>query len=146
MSRAVSSIKSSEPIETHRNPSELIWTHRNPSEPIEQTYPSPTTQFLVRKGQIWLWHENWRMGHTMRISHLGQWVRDREWPLIMRNNFLSEGTQPILAVRPNFLSEGVRFGSETKTGGWDILDVFPIRQFDWRVEDDPLSQEILIIV
>ena len=31
---------------------------------------------------------------------------------------------------PNFLSEGVRFGSDTKTGGWDILSVFPIRQFD----------------
>ena len=43
---------------------------------------------------------------------------------------------------PNFLSEGVRFGSDTKTGGWDILSVFPIRQFDLRVEDDPLSQEI----
>ena len=24
----------------------------------------------------------------------------------------------------------VRFGSDTKTGGWDILEVFPIRQFD----------------
>ena len=35
-----------------------------------------------------------------------------------------------LSARPNFLSEGVRFGSDTKTGGWDILDVFPIRQFD----------------
>ena len=34
------------------------------------------------------------------------------------------------SARPNFLSEGVRFGSDTKNGGWDILSVFPIRHFD----------------
>ena len=38
--------------------------------------------------------------------------------------------KPPQAHYPNFLSEGVRFGSDTKTGGWDILCVFPIRQFD----------------
>ena len=38
--------------------------------------------------------------------------------------------KPPQAHYPNFLSEGVRFGSDTKTGGWDILEVFPIRQFD----------------
>ena len=28
---------------------------------------------------------------------------------------------PPQAPQPNFLSEGVIFGSDTKTGGWDIL-------------------------
>jgi hypothetical protein len=30
----------------------------------------------------------------------------------------------------NFLLEGVRFGYDMRNGGWDILDVFPIRHFD----------------
>ena len=36
----------------------------------------------------------------------------------------------LIRPQPNFLSEGVRFGSDTKNGGWDILSVFPIRHFD----------------
>ena len=65
-------------------------------------------------------------------------------PFSFQFNFLSEGVRCVLSqkkkkcypeitirvARPNFLSEGVRFGSDTKTGGWDILSVFPIRQFD----------------
>ena len=50
-------------------------------------------------------------------------------PTAQLSLFQSE-TSSSRAALPNFLSEGVRFGSDTKNGGWDILSVFPIRHFD----------------
>ena len=44
--------------------------------------------------------------------------------------FMVATVDACLITRNYFLSEGVRFGSDTKNGGWDILSVFPIRQFD----------------
>ena len=56
------------------------------------------------------------------------------WPLwpFQRSRRLAQAkqTQTYRVAQPNFLSEGVRFGSDTKNGGWDILSVFPIRHFD----------------
>ena len=47
----------------------------------------------------------------------------------MRNYFLLKGNI-YTAITRNFLLEGARFGYDIKNGGWDILDVFPIRHFD----------------
>ena len=66
------------------------------------------------------------MGCTWRTAHC--------WDFLL-------AAADVCLIVGNFLSEGVRFGSNTKTGGWDILCVFPIRHFDRRVEDDPLSRE-----
>ena len=86
------------------------------------------------------------MGNTHSMSHPPVFVSepnltpsDKKLGLTLSKVFFettetkettAKQTQSFRVAQPNFLSEGVRFGSDTKTGGWDILDVFPIRQFD----------------
>ena len=45
-------------------------------------------------------------------------------------NGLNGPNGPKKILQPNLLSEWRSSGADTRKGGWDILDVFPIRHLD----------------